>query len=464
MANARHTHLFKIQIKHMKKSIIAILMATMSLTALAQNATISGKFKKLLPNGLPSESVFIAKPDNADLAVLAEPMIDKATKTFNAELNASDQDVIRYVGIYGELYPFYLHKGENLVIDAGDGAITYSGKVSKENKVFADWYKMLLPLRKYGYTPKGYTLPSDGYVKLLDSLAKPVADFVQNINTGNASFDKQVKYLLPYSYKFDVLMPIATGLNVGAKNEYPSYLVNWFKNETFSDKQIWTLPIGFKFMQNFGFAKHIIYNNEQGIGGQLLVPEIADKELKAEFALAQAEKGATFNLLGYLETYRSSMVTDKQKAKMKVLEARAKVKVAGGDWIDFSYPDLNGKMHHLSENLGKVVLIDVWATWCKPCLEELPALEALEKAFEGKNVTFISLSIDTDKAKWKQMVESKKMSGLHLFSNRMGPIAEDYEIETVPRYMLFDKNGKTVAIDAPRPSDPKLTELINSKL
>jgi thiol-disulfide isomerase/thioredoxin len=121
-------------------------------------------------------------------------------------------------------------------------------------------------------------------------------------------------------------------------------------------------------------------------------------------------------------------------------------------------------MHRLSENLGKVVLIDVWATWCKPCLDELPALEALEKAFEGKNVTFISLSIDTDKAKWKQMVESKKMSGLHLFSNRKGPIAEDYELETVPRYILFDKNGKTVAIDAPRPSDPKLTELINSKL
>lgn len=450
--------------KYMKKSIIAILMATMSLTAFAQSATITGKFKKLLPNGALAESMLIAKPENADLTLIAEPKIDKVTKTFTAELSASDLDVIRYVGMYGELYPFYLHKGENLMIDAGDGAITYSGKVNKENKVFADWYKMLLPLRKYGYTPKGYALPSEGYVKVLDSLEKPVADFVQNINTGNASFDKQVKFLLPYSYKFDVLVPIATGLNVGNKNEYPPYLVNWFKNETFSDKQIWTLPIGFNLMQYFGFAKHIIYNNEQGIGGQLLVPEITDKELKADFALAQAEKGATFDLLGYLATYRSSMVTEKQKAKMKVLEARAKMRVAGGDWIDFSYPDLNGKMHRLSENLGKVVLVDVWATWCKPCLDELPALEAMEKAFEGKNVTFISLSIDTDKAKWKEMVESKKMSGLHLFSNRKGPIADDYELETVPRYMLFDKNGKTVAIDAPRPSDPKLAELINSKL
>lgn len=448
----------------MKKTIILLAMASLTSSLWAQNATITGKFKKLRPDGAPSESVFIAKPDNADLVVLTEPMIDKVTKTFQVELGPSDQDVIRYVGIYGELYPVYLHKGENLMIDAGDGAITYSGKVNKENKVFADWYKMLLPLRKYGYTPKGYTLPGEGYAKLLDSLEKPVASFVQNINTGNASFDKQVKYLLPQSYKFDVLMPIATGLNVGDKNEFPPYLIDWFKNETFSDKQIWTLPIGFKLMQNFAFAKHIIYNNEQGIGGQILVPEIADKELKADFALSQAEKGATMNLVSYLDTYRSSMVTEKQKAKMKVLEARAKAQVVGGDWIDFSYPDLNGTMHRLSENLGKVVLIDVWATWCKPCLDEQPALEALEKAFEGKNVTFISLSIDTDKAKWKQMVETKKMSGLHLFSNNKGPIVEDYELEAVPRFILFDKNGKTVAYDAPRPSDPKLAELINSKL
>ena len=447
----------------MKKTIILLAMASLTTSLWAQNATISGKFNKIT-DGRPATSVFILKTENADLAPIAEPVIDKASKTFHAELGTSDQNVIRYVGIYGELYPFYLHKGENLMIDAGDGGVTYSGQINKENKVFADWFKMLLPLRKYGYTPKGYTLPSEGYIKLVDSLEKPAAAFVQNIKTGNATFDKEVKYLLTQYYKYDVLMPIATGLNVGTKKEYPAYLVNWFKNETFSDRQLWTLPIGFKLMQNFAFAKHIIYNNEQGIGAQMLVPEITDKELKADFALSQAEKGAIVNLVGYLETYRSSMVTEKQKAKMKVLEARAKVKVPGGDWLDFSYPDMNGKIHSLSENLGKVVLIDVWATWCKPCLDEQPALEALEKAFEGKNVTFISLSIDTDKAKWKQMVESKKLSGLHLFSNNKGPILQDYELEFVPRFILFDKNGKTVAFDAPRPSDPKLTALINSKL
>ena len=444
--------------------MILLVMAAMSASSWAQNAVITGKFKKLLPNAQQVDNVSLCKPEDGDLTVISEPVIDKNSHRFRAELGTSDQNVIRYVGIFGELYPIYLRKGEELTIDAGDGNIVYSGKLSKENKVFADWYKMMEPMRKYGYTAKGYTLPGNRYVVLLDSLSQTACNFVKNIHTGNESFDKQVKYLLPYSFKYDVLLPISSGFNVGDKSEFPAYLTNWFKNETFPDHQIWTLPMGFKFMQSFAFAKHIIYNQEEGVAGEKLVAEIADKELRANFILSHAEKGGTQNLVSFLEQNHSLMTNEKQIAKMKVLETRAKAKVPGGDWIDFSYPDRNGKIHRLSDNRGKVVLIDVWATWCKPCLAEQPALEQLEKSFEGKDVVFISLSIDTDKAKWKAMVKDKKLSGLHLFSNNQGPIVTDYELIGVPRFILFDKNGKTVAYDAPRPSDPKLKELITSKL
>ncbi|PWK79819.1 thiol-disulfide isomerase/thioredoxin [Mucilaginibacter oryzae] len=448
----------------MKKTIILLMMAALGTSSWAQEAVITGKFKKMLPNGRPVDRVFISKPEAGDLTIMAEPLIDSASRTFHLDLVPADQNVIRYVGVFDEQYPFYLRKGEKLDIDAADGKITYSGKLSKENQVFADWYKMLAPLRFYGYSAKGYLLPSERYVALLDSLSQPVNNFLKGIHTGNDAFDKQVKYLLTYSYKLDVTMPVATGLNVGAKKDYPAYLTDFFKNETFSDKQIWTLPFAFKYMGYFAFAKHIIYGGEQGIAGEMLVPEIADKELRANFVLSQAEKGTTQNLVAFLEKNHSAMITDSQKAKMKVLEARAKVQVEGGEWIDFSYPDRNGKMCRLSDNLGKVVLVDVWATWCKPCLAEQPAMERLEKAFEGKDVVFLAVSVDTDKEKWKAMVESKKLSGLHLFTNSKGPIVTDYELTGIPRYILFDKNGKTVSFDAPRPSDPKLQELINSKL
>lgn len=439
------------------------MLASLS-TLSAQHAFVSGKFHKLLPNMQPSDRVFISKPENGDLKVLAEPLIDKDSKVFKAELAPEDQNEIRYVGIFEEQYPVYMRKGEELTIDAAEGHVLYSGKLSKENKVFADWYKLIAPIRDYGYSKGGYRLPQARFAALIDSLALPIEDFVKNIRTGNVAFDKQVKYLLPYSYKFDLLMPFASGFGFASKAAFPPYFHNWFKNETFSDAQLWTLPFGYNYMQYFGFAKHIIYNNEQGMAGELLVSEIADKELKANYILSSAEKGVVQDLVSFLENNRSSMLTEQHKAKMAMLESRAKARVAGGDWIDFAYPDIDGKVRKLSDNLGKVVLIDVWATWCKPCLAELPALEKLEKDFEGKDVVFISLSIDTDKAKWQEMVKSKNLSGVQLFSNNQGPIVQDYQLIGIPRFILFDKNGKTVEFDAPRPSDPKLKELITSKL
>lgn len=451
-------------IHKMKKTSILLTMLAMSASSWAQNAVLQGKFRYEMTNHQNVGNVFFTKGQDGDLKVLSEPAIDKGNGMFREEVGASDQNSIRFIGAFDEHYPVYLRKGEELTIDAGDGQVTYGGKLSKENKVFADWFKMISPIRKYSYLKTARTLPQGRLVKLLDSLAGPVANFVKSINTGNAAFDKQVKYMLPYSYKYDLVMPFVGGVSFQSKNQYPVAYVNLFKDENFADKGLWELPFAFKYMQYFSFAKHIIYNQKQGLSGEMLVPEISDKSLKAKYILAHAEKGSSSDRVAFLKKYEGDMQSDDQRDKMKVFQARAGVQIRGGNWIDFTYPDRNGKMNKLSDHLGKVVLIDVWATWCKPCLAEQPALEALEKSFEGKDVVFLSLSVDTDHAKWKQMIEEKKLSGLHLYTHNEGSIVKDYSLVSIPRFILFDKNGKTVAYDAPRPSDPKLKELIVSEL
>lgn len=464
MANVRHTHLFKIQNKYMKKSIIVVLMAAMSLSALAQNAVIKGKFKKLLPQNLKADRVLFSKQEEGGLSPISMALLSRQDQSFSTQIPASDLNVIRYLGFEEDQYPVYMRAGEELTVDAADGNIVYSGNLSKENQVFADWYKLVLPLRKFGHTRKGYTIPTERLTATIDSLAGPVDTFIKSINTGNEAFDKYVKYMLPYSLRYDALLPIASGLNFGRRDEYPAYFTNLFKNETYSDKAIWTLPFGFDYIQTLGFSKHIIYNSQEGMTSELIIPEISNKELLAEVVLKEAKMGLSMDLVAFTTNNQKYMLTDAQKKEMKILAERAKLKVPGGATINFSYPDINGKTRSLSDYRGKVVLLDVWATWCAPCIAEQPALEALEKSFEGKNVVFISLSIDTDKAKWKDMVDKKKLSGVHLFTNNKGTIVTDYEVTEVPRYILIDKEGKMVAFDAPRPSDPKLTELINSKL
>ncbi|WP_445730791.1 TlpA family protein disulfide reductase [Mariniflexile sp.] len=139
-----------------------------------------------------------------------------------------------------------------------------------------------------------------------------------------------------------------------------------------------------------------------------------------------------------------------------------------------SYENYKGGKTSLSDLKGKYVYIDVWATWCGPCKAEIPSLKALEKQYHGKNIQFVSLSIDDDRSHggswdkaredWKAMVADKELSGIQLFAPNgwQSQFVLDYKIKGIPRFILIDPNGNIVTPDAPRPSDEGLTELFTS--
>lgn len=120
----------------------------------------------------------------------------------------------------------------------------------------------------------------------------------------------------------------------------------------------------------------------------------------------------------------------------------------------FKYNDINGKEYSLESLKGKLVYIDFWATWCGPCRHELPFLEEVEKAYEGKKVTFISMSMDDDMFAWDKMVKEKKMKGLQLHADGAwnSTVAKDYQIKGIPTFVLIDENGLIISPAAPRPS------------
>ncbi len=448
----------------MKKILFLMGILVMSVQIMAQSSVIKGTFNKMLTKTVRSDKVFLYEQEKGGLAAISVAGVARADQSFNINVKKDDIGAIRYIGTDDEFYPVYLREGEELHVDVKNGNIVYSGDISAENKVFSDWYKLVEPIRNLGYSEEGRKLAPSDYVKTMESLIKPVNNFVKKINTGNKKFDSYVKYMLPYSFKCDVLRPFMEGFGFVQKTDYPEYLVKMITSEQFSDKNIWSLPFGNGFIITIGFVRHILYNGEQGYISDLITPEISSPELKAEFILDQVEKKYPQKLGEYIAKNRKYLLTSSQREKMDTLEKRFKMKQPGGEWIDFAYPDPEGKIHHLSDYLGKVVVIDVWATWCAPCVKEQPFLEELEKSFENENVVFISISIDTDQKKWAETVLSKKLSGIQLLSNRKGPIVEDYEIEAVPQFIVFDKAGKTVSFNAPRPSDPKLKSLIESKL
>ena len=138
----------------------------------------------------------------------------------------------------------------------------------------------------------------------------------------------------------------------------------------------------------------------------------------------------------------------------------------GTEFSGFEGEDINGKPVNYNSLKGKLVYVDVWATWCDPCVEEIPAMKALQEEYKGKDVVFVSLSVDRDKEEWKKMVAEKKMEGLQLHLNLVtqGEFVTNNDITSIPRFFLISKDGKIIDIAAPRPSNAKIKELINANL
>ncbi|GMR04402.1 MAG: hypothetical protein BMS9Abin23_0299 [Thermodesulfobacteriota bacterium] len=115
--------------------------------------------------------------------------------------------------------------------------------------------------------------------------------------------------------------------------------------------------------------------------------------------------------------------------------------VPGTEAIDFTLPDLDGKEHSLSDMRGKVVFLNFWATWCDPCKEEMPSMQALSEDLKDKPFVIVAVSIDKDSpAKVREFVEEYKLTFMVLH-DRKGRIKERYKTTGVPETFIIDQNG-----------------------
>ena len=115
---------------------------------------------------------------------------------------------------------------------------------------------------------------------------------------------------------------------------------------------------------------------------------------------------------------------------------------------------------------GKLLFIDIWATYCPDCRKELPALETLQEDYKTEPITFVSISVDRDKEAWKAMVKEKKLCGIHLYASPETKelFKELYDLRSIPRYMLIDEKRNIINANLPMPSDKNLKELITATL
>lgn len=169
---------------------------------------------------------------------------------------------------------------------------------------------------------------------------------------------------------------------------------------------------------------------------------------------------------GFVTKYKSDFENG-MKGMIQYLSSGFELKKLNGtDSPKFKYENHKGGFTSLEDLKGKYVYIDVWATWCGPCRQEIPFLQKTEEAYHGKNIEFVSISVDVmkDHDKWAKFVTEKNLGGIQLLADKdwKSDFVQGYKINGIPRFILISPEGKIVNADAPRPSSPELVTLLDS--
>ncbi len=203
---------------------------------------------------------------------------------------------------------------------------------------------------------------------------------------------------------------------------------------------------------------------EQELTDKYYAVQERSMDFAKEFAIANAKSMAGLYVLYYnmhlfsfaevqviLDLAQSTEGHTRLYKKLKDREVLLARRQMGAPLTDITLPNLDGELDSLSNYIGngKYVLLDFWASWCGPCLKEIPELVELYNQYKDKGFEIVGISLDNDEASWKGAIERNKMNWPHM-SDLKGWASEGalaYGVNSIPVAMLFDPSGTIIAID-----------------
>ncbi len=205
-----------------------------------------------------------------------------------------------------------------------------------------------------------------------------------------------------------------------------------------------------------------------GLGEQDAVPALLAQRYEGQPKGPDANLGLIVN--GIIRPYLEASLASGQRAEAKAFLAKVKADFAShpegprlsqfldqiggelylpgvGDEMKIAFTDLKGQEIDLAKMTDKVVLVDFWATWCGPCIAEMPNVIAAYEKYKGKGFEVVGISLDEDKAAVEKFVAEKKMPWPQHFDGKgwENEIAQSFGIKSIPATFLVGKGGKIVA-------------------
>jgi thiol-disulfide isomerase/thioredoxin len=433
-------------------------------------ATVSGKWNRNIP-----EKIYLYKLTDGSLTEIASSSIyENSTFYFANKPSTGDFYYIGPKESAANRYAFYLKPGDNLNFTVTEDSYILNGSNSPENREVAKWHDFIQPLEwKAVYFDKGNSTYED-FFPLFEDKLKELETYPKNA-TGNREFNRAFEEYKKFNLLDIAIHFVYTPRTAHPENEdFPDY----YRNMNIADLTQ-TAAIMKYAPSGIEIVEKVIFNNlrleNQKIANPLdaimeNISKIANDTLKGELALKYASNKKTpAGLLDYKKLYGKYLVTENQKSKLREMELALYDSKDGSPAMDFKFADRNGQQVALSDFKGKLVYIDVWATWCGPCKQELPHLKKLEQEYHGnENIVFMSVSTDesSDHQKWKDYLVKEDLKGVQLFAgdDARDGIIRPYKVYGIPRFVLIGKDGTIISSDAPRPSSSEIEPLLKANL
>lgn len=374
----------------------------------------------------------------------------------------------------------YLKPGDRLDLTVDDNGWMPGKECSRENAALHAWFLFMRPLTEItaSFTSdKGY----EEFFPLLESLA-PQAAAWKAPRTGNKTFDRAFDAYRRADLVFTALTFLTNKslFETHDKVDYPPFYTNLDIAAISQDDVVMDYPYGMLIISLYRYSVAPLtgkYTEEQLIDLtgmvsylDILLPVISGKQVRSQLVSQSlggiaTKEGAEAFAAHYAQYFTGA---DRQEALARKINSLPPVPASGQPAFDFRLPDAQGKEHSLSDYRGKVVYIDVWATWCGPCLAEAPHFEKLIREYEGRDVVFIGLSVDVDKSRdaWKAMIEKKGLDGVQLLGGSRSDeqINRPFAINGIPHFILIDRQGNFIYRSAPRPSSFDIRPVLDAAL
>jgi thiol-disulfide isomerase/thioredoxin len=201
--------------------------------------------------------------------------------------------------------------------------------------------------------------------------------------------------------------------------------------------------LGWQIKSEYEFMKVFFTNT-------LLRDRIISSRVKGAISFSSEQKDLKYIYEDFLQICQNQAIKDQLIKLWRERESREK----GNPALNFTLKDAQNRDVNLADFKGKVIYLDFWASWCGPCIAQVPHLNKIKQHFaHNDQIVFLYVSVDNDKTKWQSAIQKNAISGVHLITQKAtnDDFLKEYGVVGFPTSFIIDKNLQFFEASPPHP-------------